>query len=197
MSHKGVKQECLTRALRNSVKQGCPTRVSPQCVNSGCLTSEFAGNVTNKKCLCLSTYVSAFGFVGLILFFFGGKRQKTTIQGNSQTNMNKTATDPLHSVQVSDIFALGVVQDSLEKGECLNNKKQCAIVCRLTAWCSVRYRWTCWRFTPENQLWKDWEHRNHLSGLSQPTVHKHFPLLAFFSLYLWVKKTILQVYESL
>ena len=68
VSHKSVKQECLTRALRNSVKQGCPTRVSPECVNSGCLTSEFAGNVTNKYCLCLSTYVSAFGFVGFILF---------------------------------------------------------------------------------------------------------------------------------
>ena len=44
--------------------------MSPQCVNSGCLTSEFAGNVTNKYCLCLSTYVSAFGFVGFILFSF-------------------------------------------------------------------------------------------------------------------------------
>ena len=66
--HKSVKQECLTRALRNSVKQGCPTKVSPQCVNSGCLTSEFVGNVTNKYSLCLSTYVSAFGFVGFILF---------------------------------------------------------------------------------------------------------------------------------
>ena len=63
VSHKSVKQELL-----NSVKQGCPTRVSPQCVNSGCLTSEFVGNVTNKYCLCLSTYVSAFGFVGFILF---------------------------------------------------------------------------------------------------------------------------------
>ena len=70
VSHKTVKQECLTRALRNSVKQGCPTRVLPQCVNSGCLTSEFAGDVTNKYCLCLSTYVSAFGFVGFIWFFF-------------------------------------------------------------------------------------------------------------------------------
>ena len=70
VSHKTVKQECLTRALRNSVKQGCPTRVLPQCVNSGCLTSEFAGDVTNKYCLCLSTYVSAFGFVGFILFHF-------------------------------------------------------------------------------------------------------------------------------
>ena len=68
MSHKSVKQKCLTRALRNSVKQGCPTRVSHQCVKSGCLTSEFAGNVINKYCLCLSTYVSAFGFVGFILF---------------------------------------------------------------------------------------------------------------------------------
>ena len=64
-SHKSVKQELL-----NSVKQGCPTRVSPQCVNSGCLTNEFVGNVTNKYCLCLSTYVSAFGFVGFILFSF-------------------------------------------------------------------------------------------------------------------------------
>ena len=63
VSHKSVKQELLNR-----VKQGCPTRVSPQCVNSGCLTSEFVGNVTNKYCLCLSTYVSAFGFVGFILF---------------------------------------------------------------------------------------------------------------------------------
>ena len=69
MSDKSVKQECLTGDLRNSVKQGRPTRVSPQCVNSGCLTSEFAGSVTNKYCLCLSTYVSAFGFVGFILFF--------------------------------------------------------------------------------------------------------------------------------
>ena len=70
VSHKSVKQECLTRTSRNSVKQGCPTRVPPQCVKSGCLTSEFVGNVTNKYCLCLSTYVSAFGFVGFILFFF-------------------------------------------------------------------------------------------------------------------------------
>ena len=69
VSHKSVKQECLTRALRNSVKQGCPTRVPLQCVKSGCLTSEFVGNVTNKYCLCLSTYVLAFGFVGFILFF--------------------------------------------------------------------------------------------------------------------------------
>ena len=74
VSRKSVKQECLTGDLRNSVKQGRPTRVSPQCVNSGCLTSEFAGSVTNKYCLCLSTYVSAFGFVGFILFFFGSKQ---------------------------------------------------------------------------------------------------------------------------
>ena len=68
VSYKSVKQECLTRALRDSVKQGCPTRVPPQCVKSGCLTSEVVGHVTNKYCLCLSTYVSAFGFVGFILF---------------------------------------------------------------------------------------------------------------------------------
>ena len=70
VSYKSVLQECLTRALRNSVKQGCPTRVPPQCVHSVCLTSEFAGNVTNKYCLCLSTYMSAFGFVGFILFWW-------------------------------------------------------------------------------------------------------------------------------
>ena len=74
VSRKSVKQECLTGDLRNSVKQGRPTRVSPQRVNSGCLTSEFAGSVTNKYCLCLSTYVSAFGFVGFILFFFLKKK---------------------------------------------------------------------------------------------------------------------------
>ena len=70
VSSKSVLQERLTKMSSKSVKQGCPTRVSPQCVNSWCLTSEFAGNVTNKYCLCLSTYVSAFGFVGFILFLF-------------------------------------------------------------------------------------------------------------------------------
>ena len=39
-------------------------------MNSGCFTSEFAKHMTNKYCLCLSTYVSAFGFVGFILFCF-------------------------------------------------------------------------------------------------------------------------------
>ena len=39
-------------------------------MNSGCFTSEFAKHMTNKYCLCLSTYVSAFGFVGFILFYF-------------------------------------------------------------------------------------------------------------------------------
>ena len=68
MSYKSVKQECLIRALRNSVKQGCPTRVSPQCVRSGCPTSGFAGKC-DKYCFCSSTHVSAFGFVGFILFF--------------------------------------------------------------------------------------------------------------------------------
>ena len=57
MSDRSVKQECLTRALHNSVKQGCPTRVSPQCVpQAGSLK-----NVTNKYCLCSSTYASALG----------------------------------------------------------------------------------------------------------------------------------------
>ena len=58
MSSKSVKSE------------GCPTRVSPQCVTSGCPTSGFAGKCY-KYCFCSSTYVSAFGFVGFILFEHG------------------------------------------------------------------------------------------------------------------------------
>ena len=42
--------------------------MSPQCVTSGCPTSGFAGK-SYKYCFCSSTYVSAFGFVGFILFF--------------------------------------------------------------------------------------------------------------------------------
>ena len=68
-SKKSVQEQCQARVSNKSVKQCSSTRVSPQCVNSGCLTSEFVGNATNKYCLCLSTYVSAFGFVGFILLF--------------------------------------------------------------------------------------------------------------------------------
>ena len=86
MSYKSVKQECLTRALRNSVKQGCPTRVSPQCVRSGCPTSGFAGKC-DKYCFCSSTHVSAFGFVGFILFYnwFNVPESRQPIQHNILT----------------------------------------------------------------------------------------------------------------
>ena len=59
MSHKSVREECLTRALRNSVKQGCPTRVSPQCVNSGCLTGGFAGKCENYVFVPQHTWASS------------------------------------------------------------------------------------------------------------------------------------------
>ena len=35
--------------------------------------------MTNKYCLCLSTYVSAFGFVGFILFFFNSHSHSLVI----------------------------------------------------------------------------------------------------------------------
>ena len=89
VSYKSVKKECLTRvssqsvkqesyrALRNSVKQGCLTRVLPSVSSQGVPQVGSLENVTNKYCLCSSTFVSAFGFVGFILFF-----GKSTIVSN-------------------------------------------------------------------------------------------------------------------
>ena len=111
VSHKSVKQELL-----NSVKQGCPTRVSPQCVNSGCLTNEFVGNVANKYCLCLSTYVSAFGFVGFILFSikFGSevarRRLEKTCVNNwlaSPNEMNILHQNSTSNNMTTCLFGLG------------------------------------------------------------------------------------------
>ena len=75
VSYKRVKQECHARASNKKrcaivsskgVLQECHLSVSTQGVSQmGSLE-----NVRNKYCLCSSTYVSAFGFVGFILFFF-------------------------------------------------------------------------------------------------------------------------------
>ena len=76
MSYKSVTQECQIRVSSKSVLpepcaivsskgvlQECHLSVSPQGVSQvGSLE-----NVRNKYCLCSSTYVSAFGFVGFIL----------------------------------------------------------------------------------------------------------------------------------
>ena len=63
-----VKQESY-RALRNSVKQRCLTRVSPSVSNQGVPQVGSLENVIKKYCFCSSIFVSAFGFVGFILFF--------------------------------------------------------------------------------------------------------------------------------
>ena len=75
VSYKRVKQECHARASNKKrcaivsskgVLQECHLSVSTQGVSQvGSLE-----NVRNKCCLCSSTYVSAFGFVGFILFTF-------------------------------------------------------------------------------------------------------------------------------
>ena len=81
-SYKSVKQECPTRVSNKSVilpeccaivsskgvKNECHLSVSSQGVQVASLE-----NVINKYCLCSSTYVSAFGFVGFILFFSTSK----------------------------------------------------------------------------------------------------------------------------
>ena len=81
MSYKSVTQECQIRVSSKSVLpercaivsskgvlQECHLSVSTQGVSQvGSLE-----NVRNKYCLCSSTYVSAFGFVGFILFSFFG-----------------------------------------------------------------------------------------------------------------------------
>ena len=82
MSSKGVPEECPTRVSIKSILQECLTRVSSKSVVQEChLTVSSQGVpqvglleiVTNKYSiilnLCFSTYVSAFGFVGFILFF--------------------------------------------------------------------------------------------------------------------------------
>ena len=79
MSSKSVKQECFARVSSKSVLPECCAIVSSKGVLQKCYlsvstqgVSEVGSleNVRNKYCLCSSTYVSVFGFVGFILFFF-------------------------------------------------------------------------------------------------------------------------------
>ena len=64
VSYKSVLQEPCALVSSKGVLQECHLSVSSQGVPQvGSLE-----NVTNKSCLCSSTYVSAFGFVGFILF---------------------------------------------------------------------------------------------------------------------------------
>ena len=91
MSYKSVKPECPTQVSSRSVKQECQVRVSNKGVSAEpCAIVSCKGvlqecrlsvstkgvspvgslaSVKNKCRLCSSTYVSAFGFVGFILFF--------------------------------------------------------------------------------------------------------------------------------
>ena len=55
VSSKGVLQDCHLSVS----SQGVPQGVSLE-------------NVTNTYCLCYSTSVSAFGFLGILFFFWGG-----------------------------------------------------------------------------------------------------------------------------
>ena len=66
VSSKSVLQECQVRvSSKKGVLQECHPSVSRQ----GVPQVGSRENVINKYCFCPSTYVSAFGFVGFILFF--------------------------------------------------------------------------------------------------------------------------------
>ena len=79
MSSKSFLQECQAKVSSKSVLQEPCALVSSKGVLQECHLSESSQgvpqvgsleSVTNKSCLCSSTFVSAFGFVGFILFFF-------------------------------------------------------------------------------------------------------------------------------
>ena len=81
MSSKSVPEECQARVSSKSVLQECQVRVSSKkgvlqvchlsVSRQGVPQVGSPENVINKYCFCSSTYVSAFGFVGFIWFFFG------------------------------------------------------------------------------------------------------------------------------
>ena len=77
MSYKSVKQECPTRVSSKSVlPELCAIVSSKGVLQERRLSVSSQGvpqvgsleNLIDKYCLCSSTYVSAFGFVGFILF---------------------------------------------------------------------------------------------------------------------------------
>ena len=75
MSSKRVLEECQARVPYQSVAKKCQARVSYKSAASVCQVRVSHNWVRCKMwqisiCLCYSTYVSAFGFVGFILFFF-------------------------------------------------------------------------------------------------------------------------------
>ena len=67
-------EKSVMKESYRSVKQGKSVpqeQECHQCVKSGCPTiSGLAGKWDKTYCFCSSTYVSAFGFVGFILFFW-------------------------------------------------------------------------------------------------------------------------------
>ena len=65
-------------------------------------------NVTNKYCLCSSTFVSAFGFVGFILFFFSSGSENKGYQcqmGRGAASM-ESATGWGHSSAMTEEYYL-------------------------------------------------------------------------------------------
>ena len=78
MSSKHAPQECQVRMSSKSVLQercaivlskGVPQEFHLSVSSQGVPQVGSLEHVTNKYCLCSSTYVSAFGFVGFIFFF--------------------------------------------------------------------------------------------------------------------------------
>ena len=74
MSYKSVKQECHARVSNKKrctivSSKGVLQERRPSVSTQGVSQVGSQENVRTKYCLCSSKYVSAFGFVGFILFF--------------------------------------------------------------------------------------------------------------------------------
>ena len=118
--------ECLTRVSSKSVPQGCQIRLSSKTVlpercaivsNKGVLQECHLSvssqgvpqvgsleNMRNKYCLCSSTYVSAFGFVGFILFSACRNQQEMRHTAVSQLNSRFFHKRHLHFVQFVQLW---------------------------------------------------------------------------------------------